>query len=150
MTKLAELESRRDLLAGDVADKQFRLDNLDGSEELVSVQKLTNDLDAAQRLLVAIERQIAAARETQRLAAIAAREAAIEAAGLETAKIDADISKHLWSVYELMQRRAAVTEVAPQLSARTARMQDRLFELMGGVGYDFAFGVGTGPMPVKR
>jgi len=150
MSKIQELEQRRDVLAADVADKQFRLDNLDGSEELVSVQKLTNDLDAAQRLLAAIERQIIAARETERLARIAAQEAAIVAAARETATIDTDIATALWRAFELVERRATVTEVSPRLAGKTQRMRARVLDLLGDVGYDLAVSPGREPFPVKR
>jgi len=150
VSKIQELEARRDVLAGDVADKQFRLDNLDGSEELVSVQKLTNDLDAAQRLLAAIERQIIAARETERLARIAAQEAAIVAAARETATIDIDIATALWRAFELVERRASVTEVSPRLAGKTQRMRTRVLDLLGDVGYDLAVSPGREPFPVKR
>lgn len=151
MSRLSELESRRDQLAGDVADKQFRLDNLDGSEELVSVQRLTNDLDAATRLLAAVERQILQARETQRLAAIAAQEAAIAAAAQQTAVIDADIASKLWNIFELVEKRAAATEVSPRLAGRSSRMRARVLDLMGDVGYDLSTaGPGHAPIPVRR
>lgn len=150
MSKIQDLESRRDQLAGDVADKQFRLDNLDGSEELVSVQKLTNDLDAAQRLLAAVERQILQTRETERLAARAAQEAAIVAAARETATIDTDIATALWRAFELVERRATVTEVSPRLAGKTQRMRARVLDLLGDVGYDLAVSPGREPFPVKR
>lgn len=150
MSTISGLEARRDVLAADVADKQFRLDNLDGSEELVSVQKLTNDLDAAQRLLAAIERQIIAARETERLARIAAQEAAIVAAARETATIDTDIATALWRAFELVERRATVTEVSPRLAGKTQRMRARVLDLLGDVGYDLAVSPGREPFPVKR
>jgi len=151
MSKVSDLESRRDVLAADVATLQARLDLLDGSEELTAVQKMSNDLDAGTRLLAALDRQIAQARETQRLAVVAAQEAAIEAAIHECTKLDRAAADKLQSVYDLIEQRRQLTDVSPRLAGKSQRMRTILLQLMEMTGcYDLAIAPGREPFPVRR
>lgn len=136
MTKVQELETRRDRIAGTVAELQQALDLLDGSEELVSVQKMTNDLDASTRLLAALDRQLSQAYAAQREQARADVERQRAQAAAAAAKIDADLQRLLWPVFETIERRVVVTEIDPPSSATSQRMRGAVLQLMRGVGVD--------------
>lgn len=136
MTKVQELETRRDRIAGTVAELQQALDLLDGSEELVSVQKMTNDLDASTRLLAALDRQLSQAYAAQREQARADVERQRAQAAAAAAKIDADLQRLLWPVFETIERRVVVTEIDPPSAATSQRMRAAVLQMMRGVGID--------------
>lgn len=136
MTKVQELETRRDRIAGTVAELQQALDLLDGSEELVSVQKMTNDLDASTRLLAALDRQLSQAYAAQREQQRADVERQRAQAAAAAAKIDADLQRLLWPVFETIERRVVVTEIDPPSAATSQRMRAAVLQMMRGVGID--------------
>lgn len=152
MSNLQEIETRRDRIAGTVAELQRSLDELDGSEELVSVQKMSNDLDAATRLLAALDRQLTQAYAQQRAAERAELERQRTAAAAAAAKVDADIHRELWPLWELVERRVAITAPHMNLAGESARLRSAVLALMQSSGYDIATGPGTGYVasPVRR
>lgn len=147
---ITELENRRDKLAGDVAEKQMLLDTLDGNEELTSVQKLVVDLDAAQRLLLALDRQLSAAYAAQRAEAIAERERRRAVAATQAGEIRGKLQAQLFPVYALAEQLEAVTsEFAEQFAAATStRLQ--VLGLMRAVGIDVQVTPGAGISPVRK
>lgn len=150
MTSLQDLETRRDRIAGTVATLQAQLDELDGSEELVAVQKMSNDLDAATRLLSALDRQLTAQYEQQRAEAIAAREQRRQQAATQAAQIRGKLQSQLFPVYALAEQLEAVTsEFSEQFAAATStRLQ--VLGLMRAVGIDVQVTPGAGISPVRK
>ncbi len=150
MSTIQDLETRRDRIAGNVADMQRALDDLDGSEELTAVQRMSNDLDAATRLLAALDRQLSQAYEQQRAEAIAERERRRTVAAREATEIRGKLQAQLFPIYSLTEQLEQVTAEFPEQYAAAAQTRLQLLGFMRACGIDVQTSVGAGVVPVRR
>ena len=149
VSTIQDLENRRDKLAGHVADLQRALDELDGSEELTAVQRMTNDLDAATRLLAALDRQLTQSYAAQREQERAAHEARRQQAAKEAAALRAKMRAATFPLYDLAVELEATVAEFPDLATTASQARAQLLSYMRSVGVELAAGIGTGAYPVR-
>lgn len=150
MTTLQDLKSARDRTAGQVATLQAQLDELDGSEELTSVQRMLAELDAAQRLLAAQDRKLEQRYAEQRAEAIAAREQRRQLAANQAAQVRGKIQSALFPLYSLAEQLEQVSSEFPEQFAAATSTRLQVLGLMRAVGIDVQVTPGAGISPVRK
>lgn len=150
MSKLQDLQQRRDIHAARCAELELALDDLSGLETIADVQKLSDELGAARRLLAALDRQVAQAEQASRAQEIAAREARRLAAAKAAAEIRGKLQAALFPLYSLTEQLEQVTAEFPEQAAAATQTRLQLIGFMRMTGIDVSVGIGTGVVPVRK
>ncbi len=151
MSRLQDLQQRRDIHAARCAELEMALDDLTGLETIADVQRLSDELAAARRLLGALDRQLQQAEQVQRDLDRADRERRRQLATKEAAEIDGEVRRLLLQVYDQVEKREAVTAEFTDLAQTSASMRRWMLDLLRLSGVQIQAGaLGAGVSPVRR
>ena len=151
MSTIQDLQNRRDIHAARCAELEQALDDLSGLETIADVQKLTDELGAARRLLAALDRQVLLAEQAQHEQARAEREQRRLVVAKEAAVIDGDVRRLMLQIWDLVDKREDVTTEFPEQATVSARMRTLAVDMLRFAGVQFQTnGLGRGISPVRR